>query len=62
MPLQFEDLTQLNDFIYFCAQLSIEIANLENKCLVKNKQKQQSGKDEKWKLNLKRRIDELRSD
>ena len=27
MPLQFEDLTQLNDFAYSCAQLSIEIAD-----------------------------------
>lgn len=61
IALQCNNITDINHLTYAAAVTSIEIAGLENICLVRRKKKNIT-KKQQWVINIEQRIMNLRSD
>ena len=61
ITLQCNNITDINHLAYAAAVTSIEIAGLENICLVRRKKKNIT-KKQQWVINIEQRIMNLRSD
>ena len=54
-------ISDLNNFLYACIFLAVEISDLHKQCIVENKTRGDF-KIQNWKNNLNQRIDTLRSE